>query len=559
MTHLRSLAFVAFGAAALTSLAICGVLTPLFAGTVVVLGFIHSDSSFVDPQSLSILWSAVTVTFSQAFLSATICVLLALAVARFHYFVPSRVGNVLIKIAQIPFGMPSIIIVFGFILAFGNQGVVNRMLLPVFGAAGIEDGYFSFLYNFWAIVHAHIFFNFGMCARQIGLRYQGIPKEYWWSAESLNFTRGARILVVEIPHLKATLINLWLVVFGLSVTSFAIVLVLGGSPALSTLEVLVYQLIKYDADYKGAFAAALLQFILVFIVTLISQKFGRSQSGIASARVQSRNPSQFSPGASGLIRANWISVCGVSMLFLVLFWIAIPIVSLGIEGLRALHPGNFDFVTATLVPSFVTSMGIALPTAALATCFGLAAAQVTVRWRSAGGLLLHRTDRIADIVSISLLALSPTVLGFSLHASLGALGIRPFDHTYLGVIAIQSFLFTPLSFRIFYAALRERVLDWNAQYAALSLPLGMQTLVVEWRALWAHVCAVFMINVSFSVGEVVGPALFGDTTFRPLSLLLLELVGSYQFERAAIVTLLVLAIAFIAYAIGNRELQHARG
>jgi ABC-type Fe3+ transport system permease subunit len=204
-------------------------------------------------------------------------------------------------------------------------------------------------------------------------------------------------------------------------------------------------------------------------------------------------------------------------------------------------------------------MGIALPTAALATCYGLAAAQVTVRWQSASGRSLQRADKLADIVSISLLALSPTVLGFYLHASLGALGIRPFDYTYLGVIAIQSFLFTPLSFRIFYAALRDRVLDWNAQYSALSLPLGMQTLVVEWRALWAHVCAVFMINVSFSVGEVVGPALFGDTTFRPLSLLLLELVGSYQFDRAAIVTLLVLAIAFVAYAIGNRELQHARG
>jgi thiamine transport system permease protein len=559
MIKFRTLAFAAFGAAALTSLATCGLVTPLFAAFVVAFGFIHSEASFADPQSLSILWSAVTVTFSQACLSATVCVLLALAIARLHYFVPSRVGALLMKVAQIPFGMPSIIIVFGFILTFGNQGVLNKILHPVFGAFGMEKGYFPFLYNFWAIVHAHVFFNFGMCSRQIVLRYQAIPKEQWWSAESLNFSRWKRFLVVEMPHLKASLINLWLVVFGLSVTSFAIVLVLGGTPALSTLEVLVYQLIKYDADYKGAFVAAVLQFFLVLIVTLFSQKFGRQDSGISSGTVHSRTAWNFSFSASGSSGKSWVSVGVPSVQSLILLWIATPLVCLGIEGLLALHKRNFDFLISTVLPSFATSMGIALPTAALASCYGLAAAQLTVRWRSQFGLVLHRADRLADLVSISLLALSPTVLGFSLHASLGALGMRPFDHTYLGVIAIQSFLFTPLSFRIFYAALRDRVLDWKAQYSALSLPLGIQTLVVEWRALWVHFSAVFMINVSFSVGEVVGPALFGDTTFRPLSLLLLELVGSYQFERAAIVTLLVLIIAYCAYAVGNREIQHARG
>lgn len=564
---LRSIAFVFFAVAGLTILTICGVVTPLFAAIAVALGQVPSEGSFGDPNTLSMLWSAMTVTFSQAFLSATSCVLLALLVGRLHYFLPSRLGSIALNLAQIPFGLPSIILVFGFILGFGNQGWLNRALGPVLDGDVFKQGYIPFLYNFSAIVHAHVFFNFGMCARQVLIRYQSIPKEHWWSAESLNFSRGMRFWVVEIPQLKATLINLWLVVFGLSVTSFAIVLVLGGTPALSTLEVLVYQFLKYDFDYKGAFFAASLQFALVFIVTILSQRFSRGGAETRLGGIPSRAVSVMLPAMGASFRHRLLARFWFVGLAVIFIWIAIPLVSLAAEGIRALHPRNFEFVSDIVFPSFWTSMTFAVPAALLSTCYGLAAAQTILRWRGGkprqvGGRRARPpmpTNSVANVVSISLLALSPTVLGFSLHASLVAMGMRPFDYTLFGVVVIQSFLFTPLSFRIFYAALQERVHDWRAQYAALNLPLGIQTSVVEWKALWPHITAVFMINLSFSVGEVVGPALFGDATFRPLSLLLLELVGSYQFERAAIVTLFILIIAGTAYATGNRELQNARG
>jgi len=64
-----------------------------------------------------------------------------------------------------------------------------------------------------------------------------------------------------------------LLVFMLCLTSFGVVLTLGGGPRSTTLEVAIYQSLRFDFDPAQAIVLALLQLALCTLVALITLRF----------------------------------------------------------------------------------------------------------------------------------------------------------------------------------------------------------------------------------------------------------------------------------------------
>ena len=100
--------------------------------------------------------------------------------------------------------------------------------------------------------------------------------------------------LVEWPVLKTSLPGVAGLIFMLCLTSFTLVLTLGGGPKAATLEVVIYQALRFDYDPGLALSLALAQLGLCVGLMMIVQKFARpilpsASLGLAQAGMKNGN------------------------------------------------------------------------------------------------------------------------------------------------------------------------------------------------------------------------------------------------------------------------------
>jgi len=202
-------------------------------------------------------------TFKQAGLSTLFAVLLGLPgaymIGRFRFH-----GRRLLKsIGTIPFVLPSILVVLGFILVFGNSGLINsllRLVVPSFKGWRI-------LYSLKAIVMAHIFYNFPITLRIVGDAWSSLPRNTYLASRSLGASPIRAFFSIDFPRLAPAILNSAIITFLYCFLSFAIIIVLGGGPQLSTIEVEIFRLAKHRLDLSTAAALAIIE--IAFTITII--------------------------------------------------------------------------------------------------------------------------------------------------------------------------------------------------------------------------------------------------------------------------------------------------
>jgi ABC-type sulfate transport system permease component len=182
------------------------------------------------------LWRVVRFTLLQAGLSTLVsllpAILLARALARRTRF-PGR--TLLVRLLGLPMVIPVIVAVFGIVAIFGQAGLANRI-----GAMlGLESQ--TYLYGLSGILIGHAFFNLPLATRFLLPAWSGVPGETWRLAAQLGMNGGAIFRLIEWPLLRERIPGAAAIVFMLCMTSFAVVLTLGGGPAATTVEVAIYQ------------------------------------------------------------------------------------------------------------------------------------------------------------------------------------------------------------------------------------------------------------------------------------------------------------------------------
>ncbi|MGB9142356.1 MAG: thiamine/thiamine pyrophosphate ABC transporter permease ThiP, partial [Aestuariivirga sp.] len=151
-------------------------------------------------------------------LSAVIALPVALAIARRHFF--GR--DALLKIFALPLALPAIVAILG--------------ILGVYGASGPFGGMIS-IYGLSGILLAHVFFNMPLAVRLMLTRLEAIPAENFRLAAQLDFKAAQVFRFIEWPQLASAIPGIASLIFLLCTASFAVVLILGGGPQATTLEV----------------------------------------------------------------------------------------------------------------------------------------------------------------------------------------------------------------------------------------------------------------------------------------------------------------------------------
>ena len=182
-------------------------------------------------------FSLVQATLSTA-LSVLFAIPIALALSHKPYFAGR---SLIVTLFSLSLVIPTIVAIYGIVAVYGRTGwlstVLNMASLPAMDFYGLNG-----------ILIAHVFFNMPLATRILLVCLEGIPAENWRLAKQLGMKPFSLFRYIEWPNLRGQLPGIALLIFTLCFTSFAIVMTLGGGPRATTIEVAIYQSLRFDFD-----------------------------------------------------------------------------------------------------------------------------------------------------------------------------------------------------------------------------------------------------------------------------------------------------------------------
>lgn len=458
-------------------------------------------------------WAAVRFTLSQATVSAGLSVLLAIPLARAlaRRRFPGR--GLLVTLMGAPFILPVIVAVLGLLAVFGRGGMVNAGL-DALGLPRVS------IFGFHGVVLAHVFFNLPLATRLILQGWLSIPAERFRLAASLNAPVGQ---VLEWPMLRAVVPGALMVIFLICLTSFAVALTLGGGPRATTVELAIYQSLRFDFDPGRAALLALIQFALC--------------AGAALAVWTATLPDALGAGLDrSILRQDAHGV--VSRLVdavAILLAAAFLLLPLGAIALRGL-PGLFD-LPPQIWPAAGRSVAVALASVALGLPMALA--------------LALRGGGFVTMAGAVPLATSSLVLGTGLFLLIFPI-LRPADLALPVTALVNAVMSLPFALRALAPAVARIEAAHGRVATALDLTGITRLRILILPRLRRPLGFAAGLTAALSMGDLGVIALFATEGQATLPLVMYRLMGAYRMEAAAGTGLVLVALSLSIFWLFDR-------
>ncbi len=513
-----------------------GFVSVLLLGFAFLLFFIlflsQDDTSVTELDSR--VFSLLQFTLYQAFLSTFLSVLVGLTLAWSLAHQSNFKGrSLLVALFSSSLVLPTLIVVFGLISVLGRNGWVNQLNIYLF-----DHSFGSYLYGLTGILVAHVYLNASFASRSLLHAFESIPKEKYKLAKSLHFSTIERFIYVEWPALRTTLLSIASTIFLLCFTSFAIVLVLGGSPAYNTLEVAIYEAVKLDFDIGMALKLALIQLAVTTLLVLFSSNF---RTGVGNVKTSTL----IIPWSeSKHVKRFQVAIISLFSLFFILPLLAIIVDGIGADFTRILSAPLF-------IKSFFTSIGLATVSSILTVLFAISLSDTKRNF-----ILKHRLAESTFSKILNIIVSFSGNLYLAVPSLIMGLGFFLLSQTYEASIVVWSTIAlltaNVLMSLPFALAILAPVMQKTAQrYDKLAFSLNLNPLqrwvYCEYPYVKSSLGYVFALSFCFSLGDLGIIALFGSDDFSTLPWYLYQLMGSYRTSDAAGVALILLAITLCVF------------
>jgi len=466
-------------------------------------------------------------TAMQACLSALLSLALALPVARACWRRASGWrASWLVPFSFLPVVMPTTVAATGLIAVWGQRGFVSEGL-TFLGLDGLPP-----IYGLGAVLLAHVFFNAPLMLRVLYGALASIPAAQWRLSAQWGLSEWDRFRLVEWPVLRPVIPGLLALVFLLCFTSFSLILMLGGGPAVTTLEVNIYTALRFDFDMALAGKLALVQLVICgLVVIMLTRLTGRSW--VATPRSVSVAPEQIG-------EAKWacqIVDGGALALFVIITML--PVIAILARG------AGPHLFTVTSWPAFhqsaITSVIIAIASGSVATGLALILASARTR-RSAAALSVWPLD-----LSISLyLSVSAIVIGTGLFILLRSVA-DVFVLAPLLVMLGNMLVALPFAYRILTGRLAALAATHDRLCAGLGLRGWRRLRLVTLPAITQELGFAAGLSSALSLGDMTIVALFGSQQFQTLPWLLYQTMARYRAGEAAALSLWLLGLTFLLF------------
>lgn len=466
-------------------------------------------------------WHVLRFSLWQALLSAVLSLLIALPLARalaLDRHLPGRTW--FLRLCLLCFVMPSLVLITGLVTLFGRSGWITPLL---------GEGWQ--LYGLPGILIAHVYLNAPFAIRVLSQRWQSIPVDAWKISAQLGLNGWQRFRLVEWPMLRTALPGVFGFVFLLCFNSFAVVLALGGGPRATTLEVAIFQALKFDFNPPEALFLACMQLVVAGSLFVLFSRWGGLQWLVAA-----RAGDAWRPQVGMAVKWG-----GRALYAAVVAFLSLPIVSL----VPAAAAAGRALPWPEIARATVFSVGFALAAALLAVALALAALSL---WR-------HFDDaprrRLVEAAAVHHLVIPGMVLSVGVYVLLMA-RVNWLEWGWVAIVLLNALMALPFVF----VQLRPSIFEYDAQYRPLLADLGLQGWH-HWRRVLGPFLAPVLRRVAaiafvLALGDFAVFGIYGNPSWHTLPWMIHALAGSYRLDEAAAAALLLLAVALAALCLLER-------
>ena len=278
--------------------------------------FSLGGTSFIDTISNNVTEFAMSFTVIQASISTILSVIVGLPGAMLLARLRFRGKSIVRALIIVPFVLPPIVVVVGFLQMFGSYGIIDSLLMYITQSS---TSIFNIADGFVGIVLAHTFYNAPLVMLLVSASMERLNPEIEESAEILGADSFARFRRITLPHILPALSASAILTFLFCFMSFPIVLALGNG-VYRTLEVQIWNAFRWT-DYGEASSLALIQILITIALAIAYVKLGRGSDNDAgpTATIQTASFSKYK---------NWEQVAILTYLVFILLLVGGPIVSI---------------------------------------------------------------------------------------------------------------------------------------------------------------------------------------------------------------------------------------
>ncbi len=453
----------------------------------------------------AVIGTAVTVVISFA---------LAVAIQRTRIKLKGVFGIIL----TLPMLIPSISSGMGLIILLGNNGVLTRLL-------GLESN----IYGLKGIVLGSVVYAFPVAFLMLSdvIRYEdGSPYE---AAEILGIPKYRQFFAITLPYLRKPLISVVFAIFTLIITDYGVPLMVGGK--YTTVATVMYQEVIGQLDFgKGAVYGTILLIpaIAAFVIDLLNKDKG-NMTFVTKPCKQ----------ADGIVaKAAAYIYCGAVAILTLL-----PIASFIILAFAKNYPNDLSFTFANVVKTFnlkadsylFNSVIIALLSAVLGVIIAFISAYLSARMKSPASRFLH-------LSSITSAAIPGVVLGLSYVL---AFNKTPIYGTLIILVLVNMVHFISSPYLMMYNSFSK--VNENLEGTAETLGIGRihlikDVLIPQCKGTIFEMFSYFFVNCMMTISAV---SFLANTSNKPISLMINQFEAQAQFEYAAVVSIMILAVNLI--------------
>ena len=214
----------------------------------------HSFSPLREIIFTATFWSIAWFTLWQALLSTLFSILFAFPGIYLFTKYQFKGRGFLRSLVTIPFVLPTV--------------VVGSSFTAVFSKFNFDSGAINLRHSVWAILIAHIFLNSSIAIRIVSTFWEGLSETPESQSRILGSGATGTFFKITLPRLRPALFSAGTTIFLFCITSFGIILILGG-PKNSTIETEIWRQAVWRSDIGTASAFALIQLTFVILISSI--------------------------------------------------------------------------------------------------------------------------------------------------------------------------------------------------------------------------------------------------------------------------------------------------
>ncbi len=488
-------------------------------------------------------------TLIQAALSTLASLVVALGGAYLLSAYSFRFKRLILALSAVPFVIPSILVVLGFVIFFGNNGFLNSALMKIFS---LSEPPIRILYSYKAIILAHTFYNFPIIMNLVATYAMHLDRRL----EAVSYTLGASktrtFFSVTLPRLLPAIISASSLVFLFCFSSFAIILVLGGGPRYTTMEVEIYRQARMMGNTG---AAAALSLFSIAVTSLLLIAYNRSQRRLSKSEAY-REPLYLEKRPAGLLgRTLAVLYTIVALLFVLAPIISVIVRSvyssagftlkwyrqlLNLEGATS-HMGS---ALTALVNSLLIAFAVSLIAVAVGTAL---AASIERRRRSQGALEL--LGMLSMTVSSVIIGLGYFLISSRLYGGASL--------SYVLVVLAHLVIALPFALRVMLPEYRKIPPSYTHSARTLGSTPAHAFFSVELPLLKSAMVSAAIFAFAISMGEFNATLTLSSSTIVTLPIVMYRLIGSYNYQGAcALGTILIAVSAVVFIATGTTKGTH---